>query len=80
MISLMKDQAAQLTQSGAAAADLNSSLSPAEYRNNVKQTKQKKAELLYLAPEALLKAGMLDLLSSVKVEFLKPLINAAATV
>jgi len=70
LISLMKDQVAQLTQSGVAAAVLNSSLSPAEYRNNVRQIKQKKAKLLYLAPEALLKAGMLELLSSVRVDCL----------
>jgi ATP-dependent DNA helicase RecQ len=70
LISLMKDQVAQLTQSGVAAAVLNSSLSPSEYRNNVRQVKQKKAKLLYLAPEALLKTGMLELLSSVKVDCL----------
>jgi ATP-dependent DNA helicase RecQ len=70
LISLMKDQVTQLTQSGVAAAVLNSSLSPSEYRNNVRQIKQKKAKLLYLAPEALLKAGLLELLSSVKVDCL----------
>ena len=70
LISLMKDQVAQLNQAGVAAAVLNSSLSPSEYRNNVKQIKQKKAKLLYLAPEALLKAGMLELLSSVRVDCL----------
>ncbi|UCD81114.1 MAG: DNA helicase RecQ [Desulfobacterales bacterium] len=70
LISLMKDQVAQLTQSGVAAAVLNSSLSRAEYRNNVRLLKQKKAKLLYLAPEALLKSNMLELLSSVKVECL----------
>jgi ATP-dependent DNA helicase RecQ len=70
LISLMKDQVAQLTQAGVPAAVLNSSLSPVEYRNNVRQIKQKKAKLLYLAPEALLKPNMLELLSSVKVECL----------
>jgi ATP-dependent DNA helicase RecQ len=70
LISLMKDQVAQLTQSGVAAAVLNSSLSPVEYRNNVRQVKQNQAKLLYLAPEALLKPGMLELLSAVKVECL----------
>jgi len=70
LISLMKDQVAQLTQSGVAAVVLNSSLSPVEYRNNVRQVKQNKAKLLYLAPEALLKPGMLELLSAVKVDCL----------
>jgi ATP-dependent DNA helicase RecQ len=70
LISLMKDQVAQLNQCGVAAAVLNSSLSPSEYRKNVRQIKQKKAKLLYLAPEALLKAGMLELLASVPIDCL----------
>ena len=70
LISLMKDQVAQLTQSGVAAAVLNSSLLPAEYRRNVKSIRQGKAKLLYLAPEALLKSSMLELLATVEVECL----------
>jgi len=70
LISLMKDQVAQLTQSGVAVAVLNSSLLPAEYRRNVKWIKQGKAKLLYLAPEALLKPGMLELLATVEVDCL----------
>lgn len=50
LISLMKDQVTQLTQSGIGVAVLNSSLSPVEYRRNVKLIKQAKAGLLYLAP------------------------------
>ena len=70
LISLMKDQVAQLMQSGVAVAVLNSSLPPDEYRRNIAQVKQKKARLLYLAPEALLKSNMLALLSSVDVDCL----------
>ena len=70
LISLMKDQMAQLTQSGVAAAVLNSSLVPAEYRRNVSRIKQGKAKLLYLAPEALLKSSMLELLATVEVDCL----------
>jgi len=70
LISLMKDQVEQLTQSGVAVAVLNSSLSSDEYRRNISQIKQKKARLLYLAPEALLKSNMLALLSSVDVDCL----------
>jgi superfamily II DNA helicase RecQ len=66
----MKDQVEQLTQSGVAAAVLNSSLSAEAYRRNIRLVKQKKAKLLYLAPEALLKSHMLALLSAVKVECL----------
>ena len=70
LISLMKDQVAQLTQSGVAAAVLNSSLLPAEYRRNIRWIKQGKAKLLYLAPEALLKANVLELLATVEVDCL----------
>ena len=70
LISLMKDQVQQLTQSGVAAAVLNSSLSPEAYRRNVRLVKQKEAKLLYLAPEALLKSNMLELLSAVNIECL----------
>ena len=70
LISLMKDQVAQLTQSGVAAAVLNSSLLPAEYRRNIRWIKQGKAKLLYLAPEALLKANVLELLATIGVDCL----------
>jgi ATP-dependent DNA helicase RecQ len=70
LISLMKDQVEQLTQSGVDAAFLNSSLSPAEYRTNVRRIKQGSVKLLYLAPEALLKTNVLELLSSIQVDCL----------
>ncbi len=70
LISLMKDQVAQLTQSGVAAAVLNSSLSQDAYRRNVRLVKQKKSKLLYLAPEALLKSNMQELLSAVHIDCL----------
>jgi ATP-dependent DNA helicase RecQ len=67
LISLMKDQVAQLTQLEIDAVFLNSSLSPGEYRANVRRIRQGSVKLLYLAPEALLKNNMLELLSSVPV-------------
>jgi len=70
LISLMKDQVEQLLHLGVAATVLNSSLSAVDYRRNVALVKSRKAKLLYLAPEALLKPNMLELLSSVKVECL----------
>ena len=66
----MKDQVEQLIQSGVAAAFLNSSLTPEVYRANVGRVKQGALKLLYLAPEALLKPGMLELLSAVRVDCL----------
>ena len=70
LISLMKDQVEQLVQSGVAAAVLNSALPADEYRQNLQLVKQKKAKLLYLAPEAVLKNNMMELLSTVNVECL----------
>ncbi len=70
LISLMQDQVSQLTQSGVDVAVLNSSLAAAEYQRNVRRIKSKRAKLLYLAPETLLKPGMLEMLSSVKVDCL----------
>ena len=70
LISLMKDQVEQLLQLGVSATVLNSSLSAVDYRRNVELVRSKAAKLLYLAPEALLKSNMLELLSSVKVDCL----------
>ena len=70
LISLMKDQVEQLVQMGVSAVFLNSSLSLGEYRHNVDRIKRGAVKLLYLAPEALLKANMLDMLSSVEVDCL----------
>ena len=65
LISLMKDQVDQLTQLGISAAILNSALAPEAYRRNVEMVRNHTARLLYLAPESLLKPGVLDLLKSV---------------
>ena len=70
LISLMKDQVEQLLQLGVSATVLNSSLSALDYRRNVELIQSNAAKLLYLAPEALLKSNMLELLSSVKVDCL----------
>lgn len=70
LISLMKDQVEQLRQLGVPVAMLNSSLSMDEYRRNRDLVTGKTAKLLYLAPEALLKSNMMELLSSVKVDCL----------
>ena len=70
LISLMKDQVEQLRQLSVPTALLNSSLSTDEYRRNRDLVTGKTAKLLYLAPEALLKSNMMELLSSVKVDCL----------
>ena len=68
LISLMKDQVEQLTELGVDAVVLNSSLAAQEYNQNVEKVRQKKAKLLYLAPEALFTPRMVSLLSSIKID------------
>jgi len=70
LISLMKDQVEQLGELGVSAVCLNSSLPRQEYSKNVSLIKQGKVKLLYLAPEALLQSGALDMLSSAGVDCL----------
>ncbi len=70
LISLMKDQVAQLQQFGVAAVFLNSSLAFDEYQKNLARVRSGEAKLLYVAPETLLKAKTLDLLASLKVDCL----------
>ena len=70
LISLMKDQVQQLAENGVPAVLLNSSLSPAAYRANLAALKQKRARLLYVAPETLLKPNIRQLLETVGVDCL----------
>lgn len=68
LISLMKDQVDQLTAYGISASYLNSSLSPQNYEATLDLIRRNKLDLLYLAPETLLKANVLNLLSGLTVE------------
>ncbi|MEX0721336.1 MAG: DNA helicase RecQ [Balneolaceae bacterium] len=68
LISLMKDQVDQLTAYGVSAACLNSSLPPQDYREIMQRVRQNDIDLLYLAPETLLKDSILQLLSGLKVD------------
>jgi ATP-dependent DNA helicase RecQ len=68
LISLMKDQVDQLTAYGISASYLNSSLSPQDYEATLDLIRRNKLDLLYLAPETLLKGNILNLLSGVDVE------------
>lgn len=68
LISLMKDQVEQLRQLDVNAVHLNSSLSPEAYGYNVRQVKQGKAKLLYVAPETLMMEKTQELLSDIKVD------------
>ncbi len=70
LISLMKDQVEQLTELGVNAVFLNSSLSSEDYRINEEKIRNRKAKLLYLAPETLSLEKTLALLSEVNVDFI----------
>lgn len=54
LISLMKDQVANLNQAGIHAAYLNSSLTPAQYRKALAFAAQGRYPIIYVAPERLL--------------------------
>ena len=68
LISLMKDQVVQLRQLGVNAALLNSSLTSSEYNKNYVSVMDKKAKLLYLAPESVVKEDISNLLKNVNVD------------
>lgn len=68
LISLMKDQVAQLEATGVPATLLNSSLSSDQYRRNTSRIKEKGVKLVYLAPETLTKANVLALFSFISVD------------
>ena len=70
LISLMKDQVEQLLQTGVPATVLNSSLTPDQYRHNVREVKTGAIKLLYMAPETLLRPNILAMLSSLPVDCL----------
>ncbi len=68
LISLMKDQVDQLTAYGISASYLNSSLSPKQYEATLDLIRRNKLDLLYLAPETLMKSNVLNLLSGLRVD------------
>jgi ATP-dependent DNA helicase RecQ len=68
LISLMKDQVDQLTAYGISASYLNSSLSPHEYEQTLDLVRGNKVDLLYLAPETLMKNNVLNLVSGLRVD------------
>lgn len=60
LIALMQDQAAQLQQAGIAAAYLNSSLDAAAQREVMGRAHRGELRLLYLSPERLVRADVLE--------------------
>jgi ATP-dependent DNA helicase RecQ len=68
LISLMEDQVSQLKALGVDAVYLNSTLSQAEYQNNVDRIKCGEVCMLYLAPETLMMPRTLSLLDHIEVD------------
>ncbi|MCL4529922.1 MAG: RecQ family ATP-dependent DNA helicase, partial [Chloroflexi bacterium] len=70
LIALMKDQVEQMRAYGVPALFLNSSLSAEAYQENMDYVRRGQVKLLYVAPETLLTARILSLLSTLKVDCL----------
>ncbi len=70
LISLMQDQVNQLNQLGVKAALLNSTLEFDDYQQRMLELRQGEYDLLYVAPETLLKQSILNMLSDLSVECL----------
>ena len=70
LISLMEDQVSQLKQLGVRAAVLNSSLDLQEYYEVLSDVDGGDVDVLYVAPETLLKPNILDRLSGIEVSCL----------
>ncbi len=67
LIALMQDQVAALRQLGIRASFLNSSLAPREQAEVMRDLREARLDLLYLAPERLLQEETLELLAGVRV-------------
>lgn len=67
LISLMKDQVDALRISNIPSAFINSSLSKEEYIDIIRQLRQNKLKLLYIAPERLLNAKFINLLTGLHI-------------
>ena len=68
LISLMEDQVMQLKELGITAVYLNSTLSQEEYQQTAAQIRAGEVDLLYAAPETLVRPAILSLLAQVPVD------------
>ena len=69
LISLMQDQVMALVQAGVPAAYLNSSLSPAQFREALRRLDAGRYKLVYVAPERLALPGFQDLCAKLPITF-----------
>jgi len=70
LISLMKDQVAQVNRNGAVATQLDSSLELDEIQERIQLVRSRKVKLLYVAPERLESKRFTDFLSNIKIALL----------
>ena len=70
LIALMRDQVAQLQANGVEAGSLNSSVTPEETRRVFDALRQGTMNLLYVAPERLVRPEMIELLRSLDIAVL----------
>ena len=69
LISLMQDQVTALVQAGVPAAYLNSSLSPAQFREALRRLEAGRYQLVYVAPERLALPGFQELCAKLPIAF-----------
>ncbi|MBQ3262921.1 MAG: RecQ family ATP-dependent DNA helicase [Oscillospiraceae bacterium] len=69
LISLMQDQVTALVQAGVPAAYLNSSLSPAQFREALRRLEAGRYKLVYVAPERLALPGFQELCAKLPITF-----------
>ena len=70
LISLMKDQVADLNQMGIRAAYLNSSLNERQFAKAIYNAKNGMYKIIYVAPERICLKSFLNFASSVKISFI----------
>ncbi|MEJ6781715.1 DNA helicase RecQ [Aminobacter sp. Piv2-1] len=70
LLALMADQVAALRQAGVRAAGLNSDLAPEDRRALWRDIRSGELDLLYVAPETLLRPDVLELLEGVKLSLI----------
>lgn len=69
LISLMQDQVTALVQAGVPAAYLNSSLSPAQFREALRRLEAGRYQIVYVAPERLALPGFQELCARLPIAF-----------
>lgn len=70
LIALMKDQVDSLSARGISAAFINSSLNSEEVKERMKDIKNKKTKILYIAPERFGSRDFFDFFRDIEVDFL----------